>query len=161
LNVQITKKGKTAKLLWYWPKVGSQQISSTNRQCAIADLQILLDLWTFCKCGNLPFFWSADPFVISGPNFVCGLKTSANPQKHNFSPYKCRLQNLYDKFHRTSLRPNLRIKGDFAMKLRARYQSLKKRCPSLLSHGEKVCGFAISGLENHRYVRICYLRNNC
>jgi hypothetical protein len=40
-------------------------------------------------CGfEGPMFFVIYGFAICGPKFFCGLKTSANPQILNFSPYK-------------------------------------------------------------------------
>jgi hypothetical protein len=52
---------------------------------------IFLDLRTFRTCGNLQIcdLWN---------QFFGGLKTSANPQKHNFFPEKYKLKMLSFKF---------------------------------------------------------------
>ncbi len=62
--------------------------------CKFTDKFFLLDLRTFRKCSNLRyadhiFLWFAYLW-FAGPIF-CGLKTSANPQIHSYSPYKCKL----------------------------------------------------------------------
>jgi hypothetical protein len=53
-------------------------------------LNIFFQRWIAnCGLANLRF---ADPIIF------CGLKTSANPQIHNFSPYKCKFKLLSFKF---------------------------------------------------------------
>ncbi len=64
--------------------VGGPEISSPNRKSANLRTSIVLDLRTFCKCGNLQICYLRTikclQFVdlrFADPNIFCRLKTSA------------------------------------------------------------------------------------
>ncbi len=108
-----------------------------------ADLKNLLCSRTFRKCGDLwfticrPIIFVICRFVICGPSFICGLQTSANPKKHNFSPCKYRLKILWFKIF---------TRWKMAVK-KPNFVKEVLRCT--------ICGLAIGGLKQQRNMRIC------
>jgi hypothetical protein len=78
--------------------VGGPQISFANQKSAnFADL-FFSDLQTFRKCGNLRicdfgniYFLRCANLLLANPIIFCGLINFTNPQIHNFSPYKCKV----------------------------------------------------------------------